>query len=137
MRHFRRGTLIALLFTLLLVLCFLVNCTGEPWLDNGAVYLCSECKGKYVLDTVGECQRCEGLTSSSSYKYCYDCAKELNCLLFQSSILNLQFAIKKRLTQHARHSLSPCLSVSPSPCHLVSVSQQKAPSLRRQFFLLL
>jgi hypothetical protein len=56
-------------------------------------------------------------------------------LLFQSSILNLQFAIKKRFTQHARRSLSSCPSVlSPQPALVATaygVSQQWAPSLRR------
>ena len=65
--------------TLLLILCFLVNCTGEPWLDNGANYLCPECKYKLVLFMDGECERCGATTGTISYKYCYDCAKELNC----------------------------------------------------------
>jgi len=91
MKHFRRFTLIALFIpwnakriplglpTLLLVLCFLVNCTGEPWLDNGANYLCPECKYLPVWYMLGECERCGAEISTISYKYCYDCAKELNC----------------------------------------------------------
>lgn len=78
MKHFRRVTLIALLPTLLLVLCFLINCTGEPWLDNGANYLCPECQDKPFLHAIGECERCGDMTVSISLKYCYDCAKELN-----------------------------------------------------------
>ena len=79
MKHFRRFTLIALLPTLLLVLCFLVNCTGEPWVDDGNRYLCPECKYKPVLHALGSCERCGAEISTISYKYCCDCAKELNC----------------------------------------------------------
>ena len=91
MKHFRRivypiecsnysiRTLIALFPALLLILCFLVNCAGEPWLDNDVVYFCPDCRGKYYVDMVGECERCNGMTASCAFKYCYDCAKELNC----------------------------------------------------------
>ena len=91
MKHFRRIMLIALFIpwnakriplglpALLIILCFFVNCAGEPWLDNGANYLCPECKDKLVLYMDGECERCDATTGTISYKYCYDCAKELNC----------------------------------------------------------
>ncbi len=67
------------LSTLLLILCFLINCTGEPWVDDGNRYLCPECKDRLVLCAIGSCERCGAQTSTVSYKYCYDCAKELNC----------------------------------------------------------
>jgi hypothetical protein len=79
MKHFRRRTLIALLPTLLLILCFLVNCAGEPWLDDGTNYLCPECKHSHTLPALSSCERCGATIGTISYKYCYDCAKELNC----------------------------------------------------------
>lgn len=79
MRRFRRITLIALIPTLLLVLCFLVNCIGEGWLDDGSNYLCSECRELGALCALGSCERCGTEVSTISYKYCYDCTKELNC----------------------------------------------------------
>ena len=79
MKHFRRFTLCALLPMLLIVLCFLVNCTGEPWLDNGVNYLCPECKNGPAVHVYGPCGRCDTATITISFKYCYDCAKELNC----------------------------------------------------------
>ena len=79
MKYFRRITLCALLPALLIVLCFLVNCTGEPWVDDGNRYLCPECKHRLVLWEIGSCERCGATTGTIANKYCYDCAKELNC----------------------------------------------------------
>ena len=66
------------LLLLLITLYFLTNCTSIGWLDDGSRFLCPECKDKYVLLAIGTCEKCEGSTSSVSYKYCYDCAKEMN-----------------------------------------------------------
>ena len=33
----------------------------------------------FGVDMDGECERCGATTGTISYKYCYDCAKELNC----------------------------------------------------------
>jgi hypothetical protein len=64
---------------LLIILCFLVNCIGEQWVDDGKRYLCPECKNLRALCVLGSCERCGTAISTISYKYCYDCAKELNC----------------------------------------------------------
>ena len=79
MKHFRRIVLIALFPTLLIVLCFLVNCTSEPWVDDGNRYLCPECKDSPFLQLGDICERCGAGTDVNPLKYCYDCAKELNC----------------------------------------------------------
>jgi RecJ-like exonuclease len=68
------------LFIIIVMLLLFLNCNkidGE-WFDNGLNYLCPECRDKGFLTTIGTCQRCGGMTSSISFKYCYDCAKELN-----------------------------------------------------------
>ena len=71
-------TLLGLL-TLLLVLCFLVNCIGEQWFDDGEKYLCPECKYRQFYDYGFICERCGASIPYSPVIYCYDCAKELNC----------------------------------------------------------
>jgi hypothetical protein len=64
---------------LLLILCFLVNCTGEQWVDNGVNYLCPECKDSPFFQLGDICERCGAGTDVNPLKYCYDCATELNC----------------------------------------------------------
>ena len=90
MKHFRRFTLIALFIpwnakriplglpTLLLVLCFLVNCIGDGWYDDGSMYLCPECKDHPYFQLGDICERCGAGTNVNPLKYCYDCAIELN-----------------------------------------------------------
>ena len=72
MKHFRRIVLIALFPTLLIVLCFLVNCTSEPWVDDGNRYLCPECKDSPFLQLGDICERCGAGTDVNPLKYCYD-----------------------------------------------------------------
>jgi len=63
------------------LLLFIVCQSGEhtdEWFDNGLVYFCPNCRGDFYPDAVGECENCNGMTSSCAFKYCYDCAKELN-----------------------------------------------------------
>ena len=79
MKHFRPRTLIALFPALLIVLCFLVNCIGEQWFDDGEKYLCPECKYRQFYDYGFICERCGASIPYSPVIYCYDCAKELNC----------------------------------------------------------
>ena len=74
-------TLYILLFALCSLLLFVACRSGEhtdEWLNNGSVYLCPNCRGGYYVDEVGECENCNGMTSSCAFKYCYDCAREMN-----------------------------------------------------------
>jgi hypothetical protein len=71
---------------LLIALCavgILVNCVyktfDDNWLDNGSSYLCSDCRKLGFICMIGECSRCGDMTASAAFKYCYDCAKELDC----------------------------------------------------------
>jgi hypothetical protein len=58
---------------------FLFIACDRVWLDNGTSYLCPECKYKGVYYMAGECELCHCETGTVSYKYCYDCAKALDC----------------------------------------------------------
>lgn len=52
---------------------------GDGWLDDGYTYLCPECRGALVYMMLGECEHCGEYNTSCSYKYCYSCAKYLDC----------------------------------------------------------
>ena len=71
-----RSTLFITSLILLLVLCVLIDCTSDGWLDDGEKYLCSECRDVYVSE-LAPCMHCS--VNSTPYQYCYDCAKDLNC----------------------------------------------------------
>jgi hypothetical protein len=76
----KAGTRIALVF--LCAGCLVLFCShnGGDWLDMpGITYRCPGCADDAVVHAIGECDRCGGVTTSMSYKYCYDCAKELDC----------------------------------------------------------
>jgi len=77
-----KDTLCIASFVLLLALCFLTSCVermgDDGWLDSGRHYFCPDCQGRAHLDAIGTCSRCGDMTSSISFKYCYECAKELD-----------------------------------------------------------
>lgn len=73
-----RGILLLIFITL----CVSIACqkwgdTGE-WLDESGMYLCPDCRGNCFWDMVGTCERCDGGTVTTSFKYCYTCAKEID-----------------------------------------------------------
>jgi len=50
----------------------------RDWFDNGTSYLCPECTYKAVHPAISECDICH-CEIAVSYKYCYDCAKTMDC----------------------------------------------------------
>ncbi|MGB7055952.1 MAG: hypothetical protein WBE28_11600 [bacterium] len=71
-----------ILFALsLAALCLLVSCAHicDGWYDDGQSYLCPECANHFYFQLGDICERCGGGTNVNPLKYCYDCAKELNC----------------------------------------------------------
>jgi hypothetical protein len=68
-----------LLFCAFIILFLFTECGGNgEWHDNGVTYFCPDCQDKMWAPAIGECEHCGDTTSSISFKYCYDCAKELN-----------------------------------------------------------
>jgi len=55
-----------------------IVCQKDEWLDNGVHYFCPDCRDKAYVDVIGACERCDEMTASISFMYCYDCAKEID-----------------------------------------------------------
>jgi len=77
-----RAKRLLLIFSLTLIGLFVACEHGflDGWLDDdGISYLCPLCREKGVDTGRGTCERCGAHTIPMCYKYCYDCAKELDC----------------------------------------------------------
>ena len=73
-------TVFIILLSLMFLSCAQNNNVNDDWHDDGmSLYVCPQCYGAVLLPAEGECERCGATTRTIYYKYCYDCAKELNC----------------------------------------------------------